>query len=463
MPAPRRKTNVVESSTQLGRPMRLVLMTVIAVLVATPIASLRATPARASCGFTYCGDVIVKPFSLGTGNGHVVTDPPGIDCHETAGGALSGTCVHTFGWDGSSSIYVDLGIEAAGDSYACYLGTCTGIGGTIGTSIVLAANDVYDLLPSFTLGSVTHVSVAADPSTGSGRMTSSPAGIDCRVVAGVKSGSCAHDFWYIGSGLPATFTTTPDTGSFACLGIICGPLGGVFTSQTTLHPGDRAETVAFWLPVPITVKVTGSGKVVSSPAGISCPSTCAKWFQVGQTVTLTATPAAGWIIQDWGGVCDLVSPSSNQCSVSNSVKGVTASIVFQSLATPAPSPPPTGTPRPVTTPRPATTPGPSTSSTTAPGSPAAPGPSSNSAPSARPTTDGEATAGASQVAAGGEQQTVSPASGSPIAGNPNDALEQSSASDDGGLTLVIVIAVVVALLALALGLVLGRRSRLRPR
>jgi hypothetical protein len=53
----------------------------------------------------------------------------------------------------------------------------------------------------------------------------------------------------------------------------------------------------------LTVSVTGSGTVASNPAGISCPSTCSHTFTGGSQVTLTPTPAAGWVFSSWGGAC----------------------------------------------------------------------------------------------------------------------------------------------------------------
>jgi hypothetical protein len=73
--------------------------------------------------------------------------------------------------------------------------------------------------------------------------------------------------------------------------------------------------------VTLTVSVTGSGSVTSSPAGINCPSTCSTSFVGGTQVTLTATPANGWGFNGWGGACSGV----GNCVVTmNAAQSVTA-------------------------------------------------------------------------------------------------------------------------------------------
>lgn len=49
----------------------------------------------------------------------------------------------------------------------------------------------------------------------------------------------------------------------------------------------------------LTVSITGNGKVISSPAGINCGSTCSAQFQAGTEILLTAEPAAGSVFKGW--------------------------------------------------------------------------------------------------------------------------------------------------------------------
>ncbi len=80
---------------------------------------------------------------------------------------------------------------------------------------------------------------------------------------------------------------------------------------------------------------TGSGRVTSSPAGISCPATCSAGFQTGGQVTLTEAPASGSTFAGWsGGGC---SGTGTTCRVTmSSAQTVTAKFNAGSPPPPAP-------------------------------------------------------------------------------------------------------------------------------
>ncbi len=86
----------------------------------------------------------------------------------------------------------------------------------------------------------------------------------------------------------------------------------------------------------LSVAVSGSGSVTSSPSGLNCPSgTCTASFGNGSTVTLTATPNSGATFSGWGGACG---GSATTCTVTMSAdRSVTAT--FTTSSSP---PPPSG-------------------------------------------------------------------------------------------------------------------------
>jgi pro-kumamolisin-like protein/List-Bact-rpt repeat protein len=125
---------------------------------------------------------------------------------------------------------------------------------------------------------------------GSGTVASNPAGISC-------PSTCSHAFT---GGSQVTLTPTPTSGwSFSSWGGACSGNGGC----TVVINAAESVTATFVQNVALSVSVTGSGTVTSSPAGISCPSTCSENLAPGTQVTLTATPASGSGFEGWSGAC----------------------------------------------------------------------------------------------------------------------------------------------------------------
>jgi hypothetical protein len=80
----------------------------------------------------------------------------------------------------------------------------------------------------------------------------------------------------------------------------------------------KAEVLATFTAEPTpNLKVVieeGEGTVISNPAGISCKPTCGATFEVGKTVTLTASPAPGYLFKGWK-YCDTGGVVGRQCTV----------------------------------------------------------------------------------------------------------------------------------------------------
>ncbi len=135
--------------------------------------------------------------------------------------------------------------------------------------------------------------------TGSGTVTSAPAGINC-------GSDCSENYT---SGTSVSLTATPAAGSvFGSWSGDCSDTG-----QVTMN-ASKTCTATFNLPPPpppppgtypltITKAGTGSGTVTSAPAGINCGSDCSENYTSGTSVSLTATPAAGSVFGGWSGDC----------------------------------------------------------------------------------------------------------------------------------------------------------------
>ncbi|MGZ6954251.1 MAG: InlB B-repeat-containing protein [Acidimicrobiia bacterium] len=96
-------------------------------------------------------------------------------------------------------------------------------------------------------------------------------------------------------------------------GVQVSRLPGLYTDQASAI-ADGIYTVAPTgptAPVEVTsgsqhtlqVTVVGQGTVSSSPAGISCPTTCSAAFSSSTGVGLTAAVANGWTFSSWSGDC----------------------------------------------------------------------------------------------------------------------------------------------------------------
>jgi DNA-binding beta-propeller fold protein YncE len=169
-----------------------------------------------------------------------------------------------------------------------------------------------------------HRLVVTKLGTGDGSLTSSPKGIHC-------GSACAAEY---DEGKQVTLFATPDGHSNFSGWVVVGsqPCPGT-GSCTVLMNADVQVTATFTEPTQQTLTVTetgtGEGSVTSSPAGISCPGTCAEGFAEGRLVTLTATPAPHSKLAGWTG-CDS-NPSPSECKATmSSAKAVSAQ--FDSLA-----------------------------------------------------------------------------------------------------------------------------------
>ena len=125
---------------------------------------------------------------------------------------------------------------------------------------------------------------------GAGTVSSNPAGINC-------GQTCAASF---SSGTQVTLTASPTANSFfAGWSGGCSGTGGC---KVTLMQNVSVMANFSTSPVlTIALAGTGTGSVVSNPAGINCGQTCSASFDPGTPVTLTATPGTNSTFAGWSG------------------------------------------------------------------------------------------------------------------------------------------------------------------
>jgi len=161
-------------------------------------------------------------------------------------------------------------------------------------ALAAAALGLIAALPA-PAGAATHTLTVNKWGTGSGTVTSSPAGIDC-------GQSCWAKYE---SGTEVTLTGSPGPNTAAVKWSGCDSVNAEGRCLVTIGSA-REVKASFDIGKPeLKVIKTGSGPgtVSSSPGGIDCGLTCAAKFSQGQTVALSATPGAGSEAVKWSG-CD---------------------------------------------------------------------------------------------------------------------------------------------------------------
>jgi hypothetical protein len=145
---------------------------------------------------------------------------------------------------------------------------------------------------------------------GSGIVTSSDSAISC-------PSTCSAVYTY---GKQVTLTATPAAG-FSFTGWSGTTCTGTGTCLVTMATTENVTATFTQITYSLSVTLSGSGTVSSTPSGISCGSTCSASFDSGASVTLNETPAAGWSFTSWSGACT----GSGSCQVTmTAAESVTA-------------------------------------------------------------------------------------------------------------------------------------------
>ena len=211
----------------------------------------------------------------GTGTGTVTSSPAGINC--------GADCTELF--DHGSMIM----LAAAAGPNATFAGWsgggCTGVG-----SCVVTMTAATTVTATFNLNQV--VLTVAKNGTGTGTVTSSPAGITC--------GTDCTEPYNVGQAVVLTAVAGTNS-TFA--GWSGGGCTGTGTCTVTMTAATTVTATFNLNQVVLTVAKngTGTGTVTSSPAGITCGTDCTEPYNVGQAVVLTAVAGTNSTFAGWSG------------------------------------------------------------------------------------------------------------------------------------------------------------------
>lgn len=240
--------------------------------------------------------------ATGNGAGTITAPEATLTCTWT-NGQLTPGCFRSLA---EGTVVVLTATASAGSQFAGWSG-----GGCSGTGTCQVTITQAQTVTAMFLGPST-LTVTVN---GAGRVTSSPAGIDCqRAEGGAQTGSCTAVF------SPATVVTLNFQGAADHgFGGWSGSCPGTTGACTVTMSVDRAVTAVFHRLWPLTIWSggLGSGTVMSAPSSVNCViingaltgPACGVVFPAGTVVTLTAAPAEGMGFAGWaGGVCTGTSP-----------------------------------------------------------------------------------------------------------------------------------------------------------
>jgi aryl-phospho-beta-D-glucosidase BglC (GH1 family) len=242
--------------------------------------------AQAVIGGNYLSPFVPSPggnFTLtltkaGTGSGTVTSAPSGINCGSTCSASYaSGTSVTL------------TAAAASGSTFAGWTGACTGTG-----ACTVSMTQARAVTATFNSPTTTFALSVTRAGTGTGTVSSTPAGINC-------GATCSANF---ASGTSVSLTASPASGAtFAGWSGACTGTGACTVSMTAARSVTATFNGSSSFPLAVTRAGTGTGTVTSSPSGINCGTTCNASYANNTNVTLTATPASGSTFAGWSGRC----------------------------------------------------------------------------------------------------------------------------------------------------------------
>lgn len=242
-----------------------------------------------SCATTAgVGTALLTISKSGTGTGVVTSNTGGINC-----GAV---CTGTY----SVATVVSLtATAAAGSTFTGWSGDTDCSDGSVTMDVSKSCTANFQLVPSSYTLSVSLINSITSAGTGTGAVTSNPAGINCGV-------DCSEIY---SAGTSVTLSAAPASGS-SFTGW-SGACAGTGSCTVSMNANSSVSATFAAQSYTLTVNETGRGKVSSAPSGIDCGQTCAANYPTGSSLTLTPVPAAGASFLGWTGACT----GTGNCSV----------------------------------------------------------------------------------------------------------------------------------------------------
>ncbi len=232
--------------------------------------------ANKTCTATFNSAFTLTVTKSGTGGGTVTSNPAGINC--------GADCSEPY--DGGTVVFLTATPDP-GSEFAGWSGNADCSDGVV----TMDANKTCTA--TFNLSSVTFTLTITKAGTGTGTVTSSPAGINCGV-------DCSEPY---PNGTIVTLTATPGSGS-------------IFTGWSGFDPdcsdgmvtvnANKGCTAVFDQAYTLTVAKTGTGTgtVMSIPAGINCGPDCTEVYATDTVVVLVPSPAIDSSFTGWSGAAD---------------------------------------------------------------------------------------------------------------------------------------------------------------
>ena len=235
------------------------------------------------------------------GSGSITSAPAGISC---------GTdCIEKY----AKGTQVTLtAVPSPGGALAQWFGACAGQG----NPCTINVQDLTTVTADFTTKTLSVVRAG----TGSGTVTSNPAGINCGT-------DCSETY-----STQVVVTLTAAAAANSDFIGWSGACAGVATTCSVTLDTAKSVTANFNLKPTLTVTKSGPGTatITSNPGGINCGGDCSETYTVNTVVTLSLALAADSQFDGWSGACS----GTGTCTVTMSAaKSVNANMTLKPVLT----------------------------------------------------------------------------------------------------------------------------------